>query len=188
MRKYIVGAIFGALLMTAFSASAEVSSVIGKVVDGAFSVKINDKSLNNQAVVIEGTSYLPVREIGEALGMDIKFDADLGIELQSKAGKPVDTNLQEQKEQILRSRNIEEKNTRITQLMNDQIANDLIIAPYETPAYAGPGKSKDDVYDAAVKKRSEIKVEIEQLTKERDAIIKEQNDYAKKKQDEILAQ
>lgn len=85
MRKYLVGAVFGFCITFATSAHAEVTTMIEKVVDGVFSVKVNGKTLANQALVIEGTSYLPVREFGEALGMDVKFDADLGIELMQKA-------------------------------------------------------------------------------------------------------
>lgn len=85
MRKYVIGAIFGFALAFSVTAHAEVVNMIGKVVDGAFSVNVNGKTLQNQAVVIEGTSYLPVREFGESLGMDVKFDANLGIELTQKA-------------------------------------------------------------------------------------------------------
>lgn len=85
MRKYIVGTVFGFILATAFSAHAEVVNMIGKVVDGAFPVKVNGAAVDQQAVVIDGTSYLPVRAMGDALGMDVKFDANLGIELSQKA-------------------------------------------------------------------------------------------------------
>lgn len=85
MRKYIIGAIAGFFLATAVTAHAEVVNMIGKVVDGAFPVKVNGAQLQNSAIVIEGTSYLPVREFGESLGMDVKFDANMGIELTQKA-------------------------------------------------------------------------------------------------------
>lgn len=80
----MIGLIIGAALMFTTSVQAEVVSMIGKVVDGAFQVKVNGKTLNNQAIVIEGTSYLPVREFGESLGMDVKFDAEMGVELIAK--------------------------------------------------------------------------------------------------------
>lgn len=63
---------------------AEVESMIGKKVQGQFPVKVNGELLESQAIVIDGTSYLPVRAIGEALGKEIKFSSDLGIEVNDK--------------------------------------------------------------------------------------------------------
>ena len=63
---------------------AEVESMIGKKVQGQFPVKVNGELLETQAIVIDGTSYLPVRAIGEALGKEIKFSSDLGIEVNDK--------------------------------------------------------------------------------------------------------
>ncbi len=96
MRKYMIGAIFGALLATAVSAHAEVISMIGKVVDGAFPVKVNGTTIDKQAIVIDGTSYLPVRAIGDALNMDVSFNTDLGIELKGKSDSNVNSNALQQ--------------------------------------------------------------------------------------------
>jgi hypothetical protein len=89
MRKYMIGALFGFILAFTVSAHAEVTNMIGKVIDGAFPVKVNGTTLQNQALVIEGTSYLPVREFAESLGMDVKFDANMGIELTRKTVTPI---------------------------------------------------------------------------------------------------
>ncbi|MCY9662344.1 hypothetical protein P5G65_11955 [Paenibacillus chondroitinus] len=84
MRKYIIGAIFGILLGTSISAHAEVASIVGKVIEGDFTVIINGRTLNNKAIVIEGTSYLPVREIGDSIGYNVSFDQNIGIKLSPK--------------------------------------------------------------------------------------------------------
>lgn len=85
MRKYIVGMIFGILLSLSTSVYAEeIKTLIGRAIEGEFPVHINGKTLSNKAIVIDGTSYLPVREFGEAVGYDVKFDADLGISLEKK--------------------------------------------------------------------------------------------------------
>lgn len=85
MKKYILGGLVGFLLATAVSANAEgVSKMIGEVIDGAFSVKVNGVELSDQAIVVQGTSYLPVRSFGEATGYDIKFNPEMGIELTKK--------------------------------------------------------------------------------------------------------
>lgn len=63
---------------------AEVHNMIGKKVQGQFSVKVNGVEIDVQAIVIDGTSYLPVRAIGEALNKEVKFSSDLGIEVNDK--------------------------------------------------------------------------------------------------------
>lgn len=85
MKKYIIGAVFGFILSIGVSAHAEVVNMIGKVVDGTFAVKVGDNTIDTPAIVIEGTSYLPVRAIGDAIGYTVGFDSDLGITLTPKA-------------------------------------------------------------------------------------------------------
>jgi hypothetical protein len=78
-------------------ASSIVDTIIGKTIQGEFPVKIAGKVLDKKAAVIDGTSYLPVRVIGEALNMEVMFDADLGVELKPKGtvvNTPMATNSQ----------------------------------------------------------------------------------------------
>lgn len=85
MKKSIISFILGFVFATAGSVyAADVASMIGKTVEGEFLVKVNGVTVDKKALVIDDTSYLPVRAIGEALNMDVKFDADLGIELTEK--------------------------------------------------------------------------------------------------------
>lgn len=91
MRKYIIGVLFGIALTLGVSAHAEVVSLVGRAIEGTFPVKISGKQLDQGAIVIDGTSYLPVRAIGEALNMDVSFNADLGIELKKKEVAPTVT-------------------------------------------------------------------------------------------------
>lgn len=85
MRKYLIGILIGAALMFSASAyAADITSLIGKTVQGVFPVKVNGGLLPKTAIVIDGTSYLPVRSIGDAIGYDVSFNADLGIELKKK--------------------------------------------------------------------------------------------------------
>jgi hypothetical protein len=85
MKKYIVGMVFGIFLSLSTSVYAEeIKTLIGRAIEGEFPVHINGRTLTNKAIVIDGTSYLPVREFGEAVGYDVKFDADLGISLEKK--------------------------------------------------------------------------------------------------------
>ena len=85
MKKYIIGFIVGAIVSVAGTAYADgIKNVIGLKVEGSFPVKVNGVKASNDAVIIDGSSYLPVRAMGEALNMDVTFDADLGIELKEK--------------------------------------------------------------------------------------------------------
>lgn len=91
MKKFILGLTVGILIsMSASVYGADiVTSIIGKQIQGEFPVKINGKALEKQAAVIDGTSYLPVRAMGDALNMDVSFDAELGIELRKRGGTSV---------------------------------------------------------------------------------------------------
>lgn len=85
MRKYLIGILIGvALTVSATTYAADITSLIGKSVQGVFPVKVNGDVLPKTAIVIDGTSYLPVRAIGDAIGYDVSFNADLGIELKKK--------------------------------------------------------------------------------------------------------
>lgn len=92
MKRTIVAFLAGVLLATAGSVYAEdIKTLIGKQIQGEIPVKINGEELDKKAIYVDGTSYLPVRAIGDALGMDVKYDADLGVELTPKEGEAVDT-------------------------------------------------------------------------------------------------
>lgn len=94
MKKTAIAFFLGVSLATAGTAYGEdiITTMIGKQVEGEFAVKVDGASLDKKAVVIDDTSYLPVRAIGEALNMDVKFDADLGIELTEKEAETTTTN------------------------------------------------------------------------------------------------
>ncbi|MEC0231184.1 hypothetical protein [Paenibacillus alba] len=126
MKKIILGILIGVSITAAGSAYADdIKNVIGLKVEGSFPVKVNGVKTTNDAVIIDGSSYLPVRAMGEALNMDVKFDADLGIELKEKGVTKVETTPQPQATSIpavpekttqqkideLRSKIIDDKNT-----------------------------------------------------------------------------
>lgn len=77
MRKYfftiLISMLIGAALTLSFNVSAAVESIIGKQVQGEVAVKLNGAELSNKAAIVDGTSYLPVRSIGESLGLNVDF-------------------------------------------------------------------------------------------------------------------
>lgn len=95
MKKFIAGAIFGAALMVGVTAYADVQGMVGKVVDGVFPVKIEGQTLENEAIVIEGTSYLPVRELAEKAGYEVSFDMEEGIGLKKEVPPVKESNSKE---------------------------------------------------------------------------------------------
>lgn len=62
MRKYIIGLIAGFLLSIGITTYAEdIKEIVGKTVQGTLSVFLNDQKFDVEAIVIDGTSYLPVK-------------------------------------------------------------------------------------------------------------------------------
>lgn len=185
MKKFMMGLIVGVAITAAGSAYAEeIQSLVGKTIQGQFPVKVAGVQLTEQAAVLDGTSYLPVRAIGEALNMDVSFNADLGIELKAKGDKSV-SDLKEQKEQILRTDKIQELNKQMNELINDQLKLEEIIGQYDN--LANP-KEKDGTYNEAKNKHADNKIILDDITKQWHAAIKEQNDFAESKKKEILSQ
>lgn len=90
MKKVVLGIIIGIGFTFGFTTyAADITTLVGKTVQGIFPVTVDGDVLPKTAIVIDGTSYLPVRAIADALGMDITFNADLGIELTNKEAVPM---------------------------------------------------------------------------------------------------
>jgi peptidoglycan hydrolase CwlO-like protein len=74
MKKFISGLVVGVLLFastTVFADSAK--SLLGKKVQGTFDVSFNGHQIGS-APVIDGSTYLPVRSISEAAGINISVE------------------------------------------------------------------------------------------------------------------
>lgn len=70
----MIGLIVGVVLTFTSSIYAEdLAKLVGKQVDGEFPVVLDGRELKNKAPAIEGTSYAPVREIAETLGLGVDF-------------------------------------------------------------------------------------------------------------------
>lgn len=131
MKKFILGVLVGISITAAGSAYADdiVQSVVGKSVDGQLPVKISGKQLPTQAIVVEGTSYLPVRAVGESLNMEVKYDPTTGIELKGATMAETTVPTVPFDKEAFRARL--ERNNKIMELRNKQkVIND------EIPQYA----------------------------------------------------
>lgn len=101
MRKYLIGLISGIVLASSISVFAEgtvttVKNLIGLQVTGQFPVTINGAKIDEPAAVIVGADgeprgYLPIRAVGDALGVVINFDQDLGILVEGTVSESVYT-------------------------------------------------------------------------------------------------
>jgi hypothetical protein len=70
MRKYLVGFIAGLLFMAALPVYGAVTSMIGKKVSNEITVTLNNGDVG-KAIVVDGRSYLPVRDLSNALKLKL---------------------------------------------------------------------------------------------------------------------
>jgi hypothetical protein len=71
MKKFIFGVLVGGLIMSAIPAYGAVTSLIGENVDGQSTVTFNGKEVGT-AIIVESKSYIPVRDIAEAIGLNVE--------------------------------------------------------------------------------------------------------------------
>lgn len=122
MRKYVIGAIVGFCLSIGVGAHAEVSSLVGRVIEGVFPVTYNAAPIGD-ALVLDGTTYLPVRKLGEAMGLNVAFDADLGVSLTKTVSETTYAIPQEVKPVVTtpvdNSKKIQEIDVKIKSIQNE---------------------------------------------------------------------
>lgn len=183
MRKYVIGVLIGFCLSFAVSAYAEdvtttLKNIIGSVVEGSFPVTVNGTKIEDPAAVIkigmDDKGYLPIRAIGDALGVEIVFDPDLGVFINGTPKSVTDTTYTADNRKaisdqvkILHDKN-EELLTTLTQNSIEQDAQHAIYKYYEIPTDQGPDngivyKEKDDAYYAAKKKWDDLQLEEEKI-------------------------
>jgi hypothetical protein len=96
LKKFIVGIVVGALLFGAVPAFANsVKSLIGTKVTGIYTVEQDGKKLTD-AVVLNGSAYVPVRAIAEATGTGLAVEGKaIILEGKSKLPQQATTNSKE---------------------------------------------------------------------------------------------
>lgn len=73
MKKLVIGIFIGALLMFSGQAFADTISRVGKKVGAEATVFLNGTQLSD-AVIVDGKSFAPVRDIADAFGADVEFE------------------------------------------------------------------------------------------------------------------
>lgn len=89
MKKVALGFILGVGLTLSFNVYAAVESIIGKKVEGTAAVKLDGSKLDKESIIVDGSSYAPVRAIGESLGLDVGFKDGEVILNKKEKGKQV---------------------------------------------------------------------------------------------------
>ncbi|MBB6694374.1 FlxA-like family protein [Cohnella xylanilytica] len=91
MRKYIIGAIVGSALTFSVSAYGAELSKIGKKVQGEYTVVVDGATLPQKAVGVDGSTYAPLRAIGEELGYNVSFSNKTVTFSAKEVKEPVST-------------------------------------------------------------------------------------------------
>jgi len=168
MKKFISGLLVGMGVMLAFNVQAEVTSFIGKTIDGQFPVTVEGETISSPGVTIEGKSYLPTRTIAELAGFDVKFDADLGIELTKKESTSAVT--KEEVDSV--NATVVEETAQDPEFIREQIENiDFMIGSKQRllvmPKHNLENAKTEEVKNEALQQIQQIESEIAELEAEK---------------------
>ena len=105
MKKFLSGVFSGILLTAGVTSYAEVNSLVGKAIQGEYTVRFDGVPLDKKAIVVDGTSYLPVRTMANVLDLNVDFDPANGISV-SKEGLSMVSQLKEFNEIIVSGKKI----------------------------------------------------------------------------------
>ncbi|WP_138756539.1 hypothetical protein [Paenibacillus sinopodophylli] len=85
----ITGIVVGVVLSVGTSAYAtEISALVGKKIQSEWTVTLDGTQIDN-AIIVDGKSYAPVRSISEAVGLEVGFQGKNVILNTKKAGGDV---------------------------------------------------------------------------------------------------
>ncbi|OMD31372.1 hypothetical protein [Paenibacillus odorifer] len=73
MKKFVSGVIVGVLLFAGASVFADSASLIGKKVQGLYTIEKSGKKVAD-AIIIDGSAYAPVRAVAEATGAGLSVE------------------------------------------------------------------------------------------------------------------
>lgn len=82
MRKvsvFVIGVLVGIVFAIPLQAVAENLSKVGKRVETEVPVSVDGEILKTPAIGLEGTTYLPVRDVGERFGYEVEYDSELKV-------------------------------------------------------------------------------------------------------------
>lgn len=158
MKKVVIAFVAGLLVMASGQVVADTISQIGKKVDSEAVVILDGKNLSN-AIIIQGKSYAPVRDIAEAFGGEVLWEKGV-ITIISENGGSISISeaslvelLQQKKTNELRIASLERKISDIAQKDVD------LLAMYEDDKKSKAGDTS--AIEAIDKKIAEVMAERE---------------------------
>ncbi|MEK4141812.1 2,' 3'-cyclic nucleotide 2'-phosphodiesterase [Paenibacillus sp. FSL M7-0547] len=78
------GIVIGAVLMASSSAFADqIKSLTGKTVAGEYTVRVDGKTLNEKALIVDNKAHVPLRAVSDSLGAKIEVEGK-NIEITTK--------------------------------------------------------------------------------------------------------
>jgi len=101
MRRFFVGGLAGAALMFSVTAFADGTSIVGKVIQGEYSVKVikvanpSGETLSTKSIAVDGTTYVPLRVAADTFGYDADFQNKTVI-LTERSDRTVNTSTPEE--------------------------------------------------------------------------------------------
>ncbi|WP_178023011.1 hypothetical protein [uncultured Paenibacillus sp.] len=139
--KIVTGLVVLFLCVGATAVYGEAASLIGARVSGLFSVEVNGKMISD-AIVVNGSTYVPVRSLTEAAGFDlsvtgkkvvIKTDEDIKMEGRINELKSNLEGLNSEKQ--ITQTSIDDTNKKIQQLMENPLYDELSVDRKSSDAY-----------------------------------------------------
>lgn len=101
MRKFVVGFVVGLFLASAFPAYGAVSSLVGKKITKEVKVTMLGGELEKKAILIDGTTYVPLRVVTEKLGLQAAFvNGEVVIRNKSVEQQDIELNIGRKKKEI----------------------------------------------------------------------------------------
>jgi len=126
MRKFLLGLLVGLMIAVAAPAYGAVSSLVGKYVQGEYPVKVDGSPLANKSIAIDGTTYAPLRAIGEAIGYDVTFQDKTVVFTKRVGVQKVETNTTSISSQISEIQSqIDELNKKQAELLKERFELEL---------------------------------------------------------------
>lgn len=89
MKKSLIVTIAVSVLLAGSAVAAAGTSLVGKKVAKEVQVEVDGKKTKNPAVIIDGVTYAPVREVGEITGRTVKYEK--GVVVMKSVGEPQET-------------------------------------------------------------------------------------------------
>jgi len=172
MKKFVLGILCGAFLFGGTSVLAESISLVGKKIEKEIPVNYNGEPLVAKAIVVEGTSYLPVRTVGNTLGATVEFkDGVIHVEktndydvIRDKVMNDIkrEMRIEELREEISKLKEANEKIKESLEIVENDIEKSTVDGGYIEGSLMAKANLESAIQNN-LKKISELEAELAEL-------------------------